>query len=253
MKIRIAFFICVLQTILLDVQSQENTIIGKLEAGGNPVDFAYLVNKRTLYGTESKNGGIAKIAVFENDTLQFRCLGYRDTSFIVTPNLLEKDTVHFAVNMQEYALDEVKVVWFYSYASFKYAFANLKIDKPYKLNLPTINMNQVLTDQYFAQQNPGIGIGLSIGGGLSKAQKQKQALNNYNKKWERFNNLTSHENISSFTGLEGATLDSFIIYLRKGYKINPGLSDYEIMTSVKMAYDTFLAINQIKIDTLNLK
>jgi len=61
---------------------------------------------------------------------------------------------------------------------------------------------------------------------------------------QHFKELTSHQNLSLFTGFKGAKLDSFVIFLEKHYAINPKLSDYEIMKVVKNASEEFVAMNE---------
>ena len=219
---------------------------GKIICNNEPVDFAYIMNNETKYAVESTDGGIVKLMASENDTLIFRCLGYRDTSFVINKDMLNNENYLLEVSKQEYALDEVKVVWFYSYESFKQAFLNLKLDAPYKLKLPPIDMNEVLKDRYFAKENPSLGITFY----LSSAQRTENALNNHEKRWARYNNLTSKENLASFTGLQGDSLNSFILYLRSRPNINPDLTDYEIMASVKVAYENFIALNYQLQDSL---
>lgn len=243
------FFLLVTST-----YTQDQILSAKIISDGEPIDYAYIMNQRTNYGVESKNGGQIQIRVNENDTLIFRCLGYQDTTFIVTDQMLEKSNIFFAVMKQHYALDEVNVIHFYSYARFKQAFLNLKLPPEYKLEMPAIDLNEIATNEYFSKDNPGLGV--TLGGWrpyLTKEQKQLRSIQNNKNYWERYNNLTSYENLSAYTGLKGPTLDSFIVYLRTQYTINPKLTDYEIMASVKVAFENFLALNELNQDTIDIK
>ena len=56
------------------------------------------------------------------------------------------------------------------------------------------------------------------------------------------NPISSYKNMLSFTGFEGEKLDTFVVFLRRNYKINPDLSDYKIMAAVQVAYEEFLAM-----------
>lgn len=242
----------------ISVKSQEQLLIAKIKVGTEAIDFAYIKNDRTNYAVESNHGGLIKISAQENDTLQFHCLGYKDTSFVVTATMLESENYILEVQKQEYALDEVKVVWFYSYAAFKQAFANIKLDdkdKPMKFDVK-ISQHDLAVNHYFAPSSSGVGFafnGVLSGGSdyLTEGQQFDRHIKHYNNKWGRYNQLTSHENLSAFTGLEGDSLESFVYYLRTKHKINPDLDDYEILASVKVAYKTFLALNTSQIDSVD--
>jgi hypothetical protein len=228
-------------------QNTDEILKGKLFGEVEPVGFAYVLNTRTSIASESKDDGSFELDAQPNDTLLFRCLGYRDTSFIVS-NVEPKI---FNVTSQTFALNEVKVTWFYSYAAFKRAFLNLKIDdsKNVKFNIH-IDPREIAGLSRAASGNTGLAF--SFGGGPTKSEKNYTSLLSEEKRYERLNSLTSYDNIRSFTGLKGPTLDSFIVYLRSKKQINPASSDYEILASVKMAYQDFLAMVTPSIDTLKI-
>ncbi|MFT3740719.1 MAG: hypothetical protein QM786_18360 [Breznakibacter sp.] len=235
------------------LEAQEATLLGKVECGDEAVDFAYFLNTRTQKTAKSNDGGLFKIEVQNGDTLKFRCLGYNESLFVVSnePQTLQV----FRVTKQTYSLDEVTVHGFYSYAAFKQAFLNLKLDekdKPFKYHV-NLDMNELAVDAKMASGGTGLSIPLtSLNGvglaGKTKDERQAMELSRQEKAMERYNRLISHENIGDFTRLNGQALDSFIVYLRTRANINPALNDYDMMMAVKLAFLTYAHDKKIDID-----
>ncbi|MBN2742883.1 MAG: carboxypeptidase-like regulatory domain-containing protein [Marinilabiliaceae bacterium] len=235
-----------------ECKAQYQLIKGKVVANESPVEFAYIINKRTQTATETQEEGLFKMETNLGDTLHFRCLGYKDTTFVVDAQTAAMMVPIFDVQQQSYVLGEVEVRWFYSYAAFKHAFKNLKLDdknKSFKYDIP-INKSELMAA---SKLNSGTsGITFTPGGKyLTQEQKKANAIKDYENKMERYNRLVSHDNIQSFTGLTGKSLDSFIVYLRSRKNINPDWDDYNIMLCVKAAYENYLAMNESDIkDTI---
>jgi hypothetical protein len=221
--------------------AQERTVTGRLLSGKNePVEFGYLINARTSVGVETHLGGSFKMALMPGDSLFFRCLGYADTTLIVAALPQKQDTLNFYVERHFYALKEVQVNWFKSYASFKQAFLNVKVKTPGSINLgPLITNEEAMA---LAKAKSGtFGYGFSVGSGLSKAERKFRVFLAEENRHERLRELTSRDNLQVFTGFQGAKLDSFIVFLRSKYAIDPDWSDYQILASVKLAYEQFLS------------
>jgi hypothetical protein len=224
-------------------QTGQQILHGRMVCGADSVDFAYLQNMRTNQAVETNNGGWFSMTVQPNDTIRFRCLGYRDTLFVVTP--ANCDVAAFKVEREQFALNEVEVRWFYSYASFRQAFLNLKLDdkdKPMRFHV-SIDYAQMAIDSRFAPGAAGFGFDLtqlaSKGGKLLAGQNAMAELQKRSAVYERYDKLISHENIADFTKLQGDALESFMVYLRTKAKIDPTWSDYQIMASVKLSFDSF--------------
>ena len=229
---------------LSSIKAQYHMVKGKVMTGETPVEFAYIINKRTQTATETREEGRFNMETNMGDTLQFRCLGFKDTTFVVDETMATAMLPIFKVVQQSYVLNEVEVRWFYSYAAFKTAFANVKLsDKNKAFNFDIqVDKNELLSDE---RMNSGtVGLAFTMGGKyLTKEQKTANEIKANESRMERYNHLTSHENVQAFTGLKGESLESFIVYLRTKSKINPEWDDYNIMMGVKAAYANFLASN----------
>ncbi len=237
---------------LSSIKAQYHMVKGKVMAGETPVEFAYIINKRTQTATETREEGRFNMETNLGDTLQFRCLGFKDTLFVVDETMVSAMIPVLKVVQQSYVLNEVEVRWFYSYASFKTAFANVKLsdkNKPFNYNIQP-DMNEVLSNAKATSGNAGLSF--TMGGKyLTKEQKTANEIKANESRMERYNHLTSYENVQAFTGLKGEMLESFIMYLRTKSKINPEWDDYNIMMGVKAAYANFLASNtNAKPDTI---
>ncbi len=222
----------------------ERWITGEIvsEPTGIPIPFSYIVNNRTGVGKETNGTGQFKMHIQPGDSIHFRCMGYVDTIWVASVSDLANDTLKLITKQKTYALNEVDVIWFRSYASFKYRVANLKVetDQPIKLNL-NINFKELAALK--KAESGSFGFSFSSGNGISISQKQYDDLRKKEQLLARYNQLTSRENLKDLTQLEGPKLDSFIVFLRSKHKINPNLPDYEILTHIQMVYENFLAMN----------
>jgi len=232
--------------------AQEKIISGRIITNSSAVEYAYLINMRTKKAAVTQTEGRYALPVQDGDTLLFRCLGYQDSTFYVNPVMLAKDSVILRIRNLDYALKEVKIRGFMSYAMFKQAFANLKVEdntKKFKVN---IDYSQIAANNYLGAGSLGTGVGFSFGGGLSKSEQKVKALEANELKMDRYNRVTSPDNIQAFTGLKGTALDSFVIFLRTQYKINPLASEYDMLAKVKLAYTDFLAVRTTPKDTTSV-
>ncbi len=245
--IALVFVLILIPTI---VSSQEQTVdlmltnfIVRTVESNNTVPFSFVANMRTGDGKETKDDGCFNMYVATGDSLIFKCLGYTDTTWVVSAGDMLQDTIPLHVEEKSYSLNEVNIYHWRSYAAFKQMFLSLKVPSEESLKFGfDINVKEL---NALTKANSGT-FGLTFStGGKTWVPKEKRKLNSliaYEKQHERLNRLTSHKNLMSFTGFEGERLDSFIVFLRKNYKINPNLSDYKIMEAVQVAYEEFLAM-----------
>ncbi len=224
-------------------------LIGKLVECDSvtSVPFAFVANSQTGYGKETDEKGIFKLNTAVNDTLFFRSLGYQDSALVVTEQMLS-DTLLWVVTKRNYEIDEVKVLMFRSYASFRHMVANMEdmaepSSEPFK-----IDVRAALAEKKAESGVFGASIRLA-GKHIPKEEREYNALLAHEKLFERYNKLTSHENLKSFTNLEGAKLDSFIVFLRSKHNIDPKLNDYDLMAAISDIYKDFLALQS---DTIRI-
>lgn len=227
--------------------NKERWITGEImtEATLLPVPFSYVVNNRTGVGKETDESGQFKMHIQTGDSLHFRCMGYMDTIWVASMTDLTFDTLKLITQQKTYALDEVDVIWFRSYASFKYRVANLKVETEPEIKL-NLNLNATdLTALASAQAQVGAGVNFLAIPTLITQQfkKYKPNIPSDEKLYARFNELTSRENLIALTGEQGPKLDSFIVFLRSKHKISPTLPDYEILAAIQLVYEDFLAMN----------
>jgi hypothetical protein len=237
--------------------AQGNQFVASVVSDEEPVLFAYVYNKTQKVIVQTNDNGMFALPSAVGDTMNFSCLGYKDTSFVVSPDMLYSDEiVKIKVFKTDYALNEVKVVRYFSYASFQQAFLNLKLDdknKPMTFKVKIDPMDLAVNKQFNQPGSTGFGVTLPGIPFHTKSEIQQRRFDEYEKKYSRYNELVSHENISAFTGLKGDSLNAFIIYLRTQVKIKPEADDYSIMMSVKMAYEDFLSYNISHPDTILVK
>ncbi len=232
-------------------QDDKVILIGKLveQDSVTVVPFAFVANSQTGFGKEADERGMFKLNTSARDTLFFRSLGYQDSALVVTEQMLS-DTLLWVVSKKNYEIDEVKVLMFRSYASFRHMVANMDMmpDKGY--NMPIhVDIREVRRKQKEKEKTFGAGIAFGSGSTTRKERKYESFVANENR-YERFREMTSRENMQYLTKLDGAELDSFMVFLRTKHKINPELSDYKMMEAINQAFEFFMAMRN---DTINNK
>jgi hypothetical protein len=225
-------------------EADQTLLIGKIVSNINAkaVPFAFVANSQTGFGKETNDDGIFKLNTHVNDTLFFRCLGYRDTLIVVNEQMLS-DTLVWAVNKKTYEIESVDVLMFKSYASFRHMVANMDMMPD---NSMKMNFGFTMTDLRRAEKEKSGTAGFTGrfgGGGATREEKKYAVFLRNEKRYERFREMTSRENMKYLTSLEGAQLDSFMVFLRTKHKINPDLSDYDMMSAINQVFEEFLALN----------
>ncbi len=255
MRTAVTVLISMLSFSLLKAQYDEDNsllLLGKVveRDSTSAVPFAFVANSQTGFGKETNDNGEFKLTTQVNDTLYFRCLGYQDTMLVVQEHMLT-DTLLWVVNKKSYELGEVNVLMFRSYASFRHMVANMDM-MPMKSR--PMNMGFTMNDLRRAEKEKSGTFGLTgrFGGGVETRKEKKYAAFAANeKRFERFRELTSRENMQYLTKLDGAELDSFMVFLRTKHRINPELSDYKMMEAINMVFEEFLALHKATGDDRN--
>ncbi|WP_430815745.1 hypothetical protein [Carboxylicivirga sp. RSCT41] len=248
MKIEKIYLLLALLVFSMSVIAQEGDdkqlLIGKVVHSDSTtvVPFAFVANSQTGFGKETREDGIFKLNTMVNDTLFFRCLGYQDTMLVVTEQLLN-DTLLWVVKEKTYELGSVDVLMFKSYASFRHMVANMDMMPTEGISMPVyVDIREVRKQKKEQEKTFGVGIGFGSGS-KTRAEKKYEAFAAKEKRYERFREMTSRKNMQYLTKLEGAELDSFMVFLRTKHKINPDLSDYKMMEAINMVFEEFLALN----------
>nr|WP_321407234.1 hypothetical protein [uncultured Carboxylicivirga sp.] len=231
--------------------STKGRILAKIQdqTTDNPVPFAFVANSKTGIGKETNEKGIFRMDIESTDTLLFRCMGFEDNNWVLADLDISNDTLVLNVTPKAYALDEIKVFHFRSYASFRSMVANMPMMETGEYILPfKIDIKEALAFQ--KAEKGDFSFSLNFGG---KSQTHDQKYYNHvlaeEQRFSLYNKVTSRDNIQAFTQLEGASLDSFIVFLRTKHNIDPKLSEYDMMVEVSKAYDNFLACKTDSIST----
>ncbi len=214
-----------------------------------PIEYGAIKNISTGEVILSDNLGEFKIEGTVGDTLRFHSMGYVDTTWIVPTiwTTMAEDLV-LEVPTNIYSITEVEVLRFYSYAHFRQAFKDLELPKDKNEEIKKIisswDFDEAIAwgkaDRKFSQGN--FGVSLSTGGGKTKIDKQKEEvkrLEKISRESERFNYLTSRENLADLTGYKGTCLDSFMVFLNSNYTIDYKMNDYTLLTSIIGAFNDF--------------
>nr|WP_321450180.1 carboxypeptidase-like regulatory domain-containing protein [uncultured Carboxylicivirga sp.] len=241
---RVSILFVILAMVLGNSIAQTNhRILAKIQDSTTqqPVPFAFVASNKTGIGKETNTNGVFKMDIADTDTILFRCMGYEDNRWAISNIDLSSDTLTLMVNSKEYVLNEIKVVNFRSYAAFRSMVANMPMMETGEYKLPfKIDVSSVKGDIKMAAGSFGVGMSLNWCKQTPEEKKYNKILANENL-YSLYNKLTSRDNLQAFTQLNGASLDSFIVFLRTKHNIDPKLSEYDMMVEVSSAFDHFLA------------
>ncbi len=248
MRIKLYISLMVLLSITLKAKAQDSEyvqILGKvyIQNTDSIVPFAFIANSKTGIGKETNENGMFRIDVEQGDTLLFRCMGFEDARWAVDELAIMDDTIALPVTVKNYALKGVDVLWFRSYATFRHKIANMPIEET-KFKLPfTIDLDKILAEVKAESKAEEGRFGMSFGAGATNSSQRKyNRLLAHERLYSRYNKLTSHENLQAFTQLEGAELDSFIVFLRTKHNIDPKLSEYDMMAAIGNVFEAYLSL-----------
>ncbi len=218
-----------------------------------PIEFGAIKNMSTGEVILSDNTGSFEINGSVGDTLRFHSMGYVDTTWVVpTIWTTMEDQLTLVVPTNTYAITEVEVLRFYSYAHFRQAFKDLELPKDENAEVKEMvsswDFEEAIAwgkaDKKFNQGT--FGAGISIGSGKTRFDKQKEEVKRLEKielESAKFNYFTSRENLADLTGYKGTCLDSFMVFLNSNYSIHYKMPEYELLSSILGAYEDF---NELK-------
>ncbi|MCW3785079.1 hypothetical protein [Plebeiibacterium sediminum] len=214
-----------------------------------PIEFGAIKNMSTGEVILSDITGAFQIDGSVGDTLRFHSMGYVDTTWVVpTIWTTMEDQLALEVSTNVYAITEVEVLRFYSYAHFRQAFKDLELPKDeneeVKEMVSSWNFEEAIAwgkaDKKFNQGT--FGAGISLGSGKTRIDKQKDEVKKLEKielESAKFNHITSRENLADLTGYKGICLDSFMVFLNSNYSIHYKMPEYELLSSILGAYEDF--------------
>lgn len=248
------FILVIFLFLTVSVSSAQNTEVKRFgayliqESAEEVVQFGAVKNIKTGEVALTDTEGFFTISGSVGDTLRFHSLGYRDTTWVI-PGIwyTNNQKLELKVKSNVYALSEVEVVRYYSYAHFKQAFKDLRVPKTKediaKEMAAGWNFDEAIawgkSDAVAARGTFGIGIGI---GGIDKVvmqRKKVEKLEEIQHKSQRFNYFTSRENVMQLTQYKGTCLDSFMVFLNTGYNLNYQMLEYDLLASILSAASNF--------------
>ncbi len=213
------------------------------------IEYGAIKNMNSGEVILSDHTGSFQIEGSVGDTLRFHSMGYVDTTWIVPTiwtTMDEELTLDVPTNV--FAITEIEVLRFYSYAHFKQAFKDLELPKDENEEIKEMirgwNFEEAIawgkSDRKAAQGT--FGLTISPKGGKSKIERQKEVVKRLERidlESSRFNYFTSRDNLANLTGYKGTCLDSFMVFLNSNYSIDYKMPEYELLSSILDAYGDF--------------
>lgn len=212
------------------------------------IQYGAIKNTKTGEVALSDLEGSFSISGTVGDTLKFRCMGYKATEWVI-PGIWTtmEDTIQLKVNANVYALEEVEVVRYYSYAHFKQAFKDLKLEKTdaekAKENAISWDFQEAIAqgvaDAKFGYGTFGVSIAINKSDKITEQRRAIAKLEKVADASAEFKSLTSADNVRSLTGYDGTCLDSFMVYLNSNYKLDYKMPQYDVLATIVAAADNF--------------
>ncbi len=225
------------------------------ETSNKPIELGAIKNMNSNQVTLTDELGHFELTGSVGDTLRFHSLGYADTTWVVASVwYLNNENIELKVKPNSYAIDEVQVVRFYSYAHFKQAFKDLRLPEDENERVRGMvsgwDFSEAIAlgkaDKKFKEGT--LGISFSVGGRphIDKQREEVMRLEKIADESERFNYFISRENISELTSYHGTCLDSFMVFLNSSYSISYKMQEYELLTSIRDANKSFKVLKGSK-------
>ncbi len=223
---------------------------GYIRDGKNKsVQYAAIQNIKTGEVTLTDLDGSFSISGTVGDTLKFRSMGYKSTQWIIPGiwNTME-DSIILKANTNIYALDEINVVRYYSYAHFKQAFKDLRIEKTEAEEAKELVDSWDFTDEIkealLEKRITDGSLAISVGGldKITRDRKEVKRLEEVALASEDFKALISRNNVKELTGYSGTCLDSFMVFLNTNYYMNYTMKEYDVLATILYASEDFLTL-----------
>lgn len=226
MPARIIFFtICILGLSHLRLSAQTSDTLINFSAivyddSFMPVPATHVINMNSHKGDVTDSLGIFRLPVRPADTLLIRNIAFHDTLVAVT-DLQQNRSVRMKRRL--YELEEAKIfIWGSSYDDFQEAFLQMPMQQTLRssLGLPTQDPEKVPVEM---DEKAVKSAGLLLTSPISffyynfskhaKSARKVYWLQKNQEKSDQFEAIVSSESLSEITGLTGAQLQEFQIFL----------------------------------------
>lgn len=233
----LAFF---LFFILMPTFGQDKPIKGKIlnQEDSTAIQNVHIINKTTNKGFTSHTDGRFTISADIADLLLFTSIGFKDTLIVVT----SREELFVMMTPEVYTIGEVTIMRYPSYAQFKQAVINLKVEEPMKFD-----------QSYFPkvmEPNANQGFGLTIDGPItalynafSREGKQRRNYERYLRESTIQEQISRKYNVQIVRNLTGIEDDMEIIRFMQYCKLDTTFilqsTDYAVLLAVKSCYEAY--------------
>ncbi len=213
------------------------------------IQYGAIQNTKTGEVTLTDFDGSFSISGTVGDTLQFRCMGYENQKWIIPGiwNTME-DSIILKANTSIYALQEINVIRYYSYAHFKQAFKDLKVeetkaDKAAKM-IESLNFEDDIKEALLEKRVSVGYFALSTGrpDKITRQREEVRKLEEIAVASQDFNKVVSRSNIKYLTGYQGTCLDSFMVFLNSQYHLDYTMKEYDVLATIMTASQNFTSL-----------
>lgn len=211
-----------------------------------PVPATHVVNLNTRSGVVTDSLGIFSIAAGISDTLLIRNIAFRDT-IITARQVLER--THIMLNQMVYPINEVRIFnWGSTYNDFRDAVVDMGNISSLgeRMGLPRQDPDYIPFDMdgsrlrkpAFLLTSPVSYFYYNFNKKAISARKVYWLQKNQEKQ-RVFDEITSRENLGSFTGLSGEELEMFHAYYLQYMKCNLECTELELYSEIYRILNEF--------------
>ncbi len=199
------------------------------------VPYANVINQRIRGGTMTNANGLFSLQADPSDTLTFKSLGYKDLKVPVSNILAQKqDSAIVIITPIRYLLDQVDVTG----EGLKVNMSGIPQGKsnpiPVELRSDFTKKPTALTAIF----QPTSFLYYKF----SKSEKEKRATlaaMRTEKEWAMFSLVYNKDVIQRITGLNGQSLDDFMVYCNANNNLHFSASTYEVQVRVQEVFEQY--------------
>jgi hypothetical protein len=251
----ISALLCLLATSLYGQQPKPRWVEGRIvlaQDSMSGIAFAHVYNKSTEKGTTSDVDGRFRIQSKPGDSLEFRMIGYVDT----TMSFSQAKAIRFIIPLKErvYQLRQVDV----RANRFKTPFAPAEPSKDPYVGYRSVKPSGRSRQKQEISAGPAEGMGVAVTGALTalankfnKNEQQRERIRQLKeqdeiKKYYKalFEYWFDKEFVAEITGLSGTELNRFIKFCKPSLTFLEEATEYEVITAIQKYHRQYQNINR---------
>ncbi|GET20220.1 carboxypeptidase-like protein [Prolixibacter denitrificans] len=215
-------------------------VSGKLvdSESGDIVPYAHIINQRVHGGTISDKNGIFSLQADPSDTLTVNAMGFKTMKIIVADYLKKnKQLVVYKMNPIRYLVGEVEVTGKNQKLDLYGVPQGNKSKVPIELRSDDFNKKPHWTSAIFSPLS-------FLHYKLNKREKNKRkamAAIITEQQWDKFKLVYNRDIVHNITGLEGDTLDDFMVYCNVNMNLYYSATSLEVDQRVRELFKQFKA------------